>query len=285
MMLDPVLLRSFVAVVDTGSFTRAADSVHLTQSTISQQIRRLEMQVGCDLLNRSGRYVTTTLEGERLLRYAHRIAQLMDEAMEQIAQSAGKGEVRLGVPEDFVGRALTPTLSAFIDTYSAVRLEVSSGMSHELWQRFQRGELDLALIKQRVGSMPGLASWSERLCWVESRSRPNAMHDPIPLVVFPIGGLYRSEMMHALDAAGLRWRITYVSASLASVSAAVEAGLGVTLLPRRLLAAGHRMLDAASGFKVVPPLELALHGQTEIPVHAKDLAARLISACDQIMQA
>ena len=81
-ILDPVLLRSFLAVADTGSFTRAADSVHLTQSTVSQQIRRLELQFGCDLLDRNGRYVATTPEGERLLAYGRRIMQLMDEAVD-----------------------------------------------------------------------------------------------------------------------------------------------------------------------------------------------------------
>ena len=100
-MLDPVLLRSFLAVVQTGGFTRAAASLHLTQSTVSQQVRRLEEQLGAELLDRSGRYVVTTTEGERLLGYANRIVALMDEAMLALGQSAVEGEVRLGVPDDF----------------------------------------------------------------------------------------------------------------------------------------------------------------------------------------
>lgn len=283
-MLDPMLLRSFVTVVDTGSFTRAAASVHLTQSTVSQQIRRLETQLGCALLDRSGRHVVTTPEGERLLGYARRIAQLMDEAQAQIAGSAGQGEIRLGVPEDFASRALTPTLAAFAEACPGVRLEIDSGLSHELWRRFQHGELDLALVKQRAGSAPGLASWPEPLCWLDSRTRPAAARDPLPLVVFPIGGLYRGEMTNALDAAGRRWRLAFVSASLASLSAAVEDGLGVTLLPCRLATDGHRLLRAEEGFSAVPELELTLHAQADAPAHAKALAARLLAACATAMR-
>lgn len=283
-MLDPVLLRSFVTVVDTGSFTRAAAGVHLTQSTVSQQMRRLETQLGCELLDRSGRYVVATPEGECLLGYARRITQLMDEALAQIAGSSGQGEIRLGVPEDFAAHALTPTLAAFAEAYPGVRLEVSSGLSHELWQSFRHGELDLALVKQRVGSAPGLASWPEPLCWLDSRKRPAVARDPLPLAVFPIGGLYRNEMTHALDAAGRRWRIAFVSASLASISAAVQDGLGITLLPRRLAAAGHRMLGPRHGFAPLPELELTLHAQADAPAHAKDLAARLLAACERSMR-
>lgn len=109
----PVLLRSFVAVVDSGSFTRAADSTHLTQSTVSQQVRKLESQLGCELLHRKGRYVTATLEGERVLNYARRILQLMNEAVVQTSVSAEQQKIRLGVPEDFATHAIMPTLHAF----------------------------------------------------------------------------------------------------------------------------------------------------------------------------
>lgn len=282
-ILDPVLLRSFVAVADTGSFTRAADSVHLTQSTVSQQIRRLEVQFGCDLLNRNGRYVATTPEGERLLGYARRIMQLMDEAVEQVTQSVEQGEIQLGVPEDFAAHALTPILAAFAENYPGIRLEITSGLSHELWCLFQQGKLDMALVKQRKDSAPGIASWPEPLCWVDSREHPAAGRNPVPLVAFPIGGLYRNEMTHALDATGQRWRIGFVSTSLASVSAAVQNGLGISLLPRRM-AAQHKVLDEADGFAAVPDLEVTLHMQGDASTHTKTLATELVAACDVIMR-
>ncbi|WP_346351328.1 LysR substrate-binding domain-containing protein [Oceanimonas sp. AH20CE76] len=278
--LDPVLLRSFVAVVDTGSFTRAADSTHLTQSTVSQQVRKLESQLGCELLNRKGRYITATLEGERVLNYARRILQLMQEAVAQTSLSIEQQKIRLGVPEDFATHAIMPALAAFASEYPGIRLEVKSGLCSDIWREFQRGELDLALVKQRPGSVPGMASWPEPLCWIDSLESNNLASQPVPLVTFPIGGLYRGEMAHTFDRLGRSWRLAYVSTSLSGVCCAVEAGFGISLLPRRLVTTKHRILSEADGLPDVPDLELTLHAQDKLSAHSKLLAERLISACD-----
>jgi len=282
-MMDPLLLRSFIAVVDTGSFTRAGDSVHLTQSTVSQHLRRLEEHVGCELVVRGGRYVVATSEGERLLGYARKIVQLMDEAMEQTTQGFLRGEVRLGVPEDFAGRPLMATLSQFATDYAGVRLEISSGLSNTIWEMFERGELDIALVKQRPGRAPAQVSWPEPLAWMDSRRRPAAGQDPLPLVAFPHEGLYRNEMIHALDTLGKGWRFALISPSLATVRSAVAEGVGITVLPRRLMEADHRELAPAEGFPAIPDLELALLLRSGANAHAKDLASRIAIACRRIM--
>ncbi|WP_129559473.1 LysR family transcriptional regulator, partial [Bordetella pertussis] len=110
-MLDPVLLRSFVTVVDTGNFTRASEHLHLTQSTVSQHVIRLEENLGCRLLDRGQRHVLPTEEGERLLGYARSILRLADEARESVAAAQGNAVLRLGAPEDFMGAALMPVLA------------------------------------------------------------------------------------------------------------------------------------------------------------------------------
>lgn len=280
--LDPVLLRSFVAVVETGSFTRAAESTHLTQSTVSQQVRKLESQIGCELLHRKGRYVTATLEGERVLSYARRILHLMVEAVSQTSLSVEQQKIRLGVPEDFATHAIMPTLADFSRRYPGIRLEVKSGMCSDIWREFQRNELDLALVKQRQNSQPGLASWPEPLCWIDSLEGNNLQRDPIPLVTFPIGGLYRSEMAHTFDSLGRSWRLAYVSTSLSGVCCAVEAGLGISLLPKRLVTAKHRILDETVGLPQVADLELTLHAQSQLSAYDKMLADELVRACDEI---
>jgi DNA-binding transcriptional LysR family regulator len=109
--------------------------------------------------------------------------------------------------------------------------------------------------------------------------------DPVPLVAFPSGGLYRGEMTHALDASGRRWRIGFVSASLASISAAVADGLGISLLPRRLASDVHRLLDDQPWLGTVPAIELTLHAQPEPSAAARDMMERLIALCDQAMGA
>ncbi|MCJ8216553.1 LysR family transcriptional regulator [Aeromonas veronii] len=277
-MLDPLLLRSFVAIIDTGSFTRAGERVHLTQSTISQQIRRLEQQLGCPLLDRAGRQVVATAEGEKLLGLARRILALLAQAEEQVSE--GCISLSLGVPEDFAAGAITPVLAAFARDYPEVRLEVQSGLSHEIWQRFEAGELDLALVKQTRGQGSPLASWREPLVWVDSRDWPARERDPLPLVVFPSEGLYRRQMTEALDGLGRRWRIAYVSASLASLQGAVSAGIGVSLLPKRLMPADQLALTQ---WPKVAPVELALHAGGSGSEPLSRLSAALIALCDEVM--
>lgn len=277
-MLDPLLLRSFVAIIDTGSFTRAGERVHLTQSTISQQIRRLEQQLGCPLLDRSGRQVVATAEGEKLLGLARRILALLAQAEEQVSE--GSISLSLGVPEDFAAGAITPVLAAFARDYPEVRLEVQSGLSHEIWQRFGAGELDLALVKQTRGKGSPLASWREPLVWVDSRDWPARERDPLPLVVFPSEGLYRRQMTEALDGLGRRWRIAYVSASLASLQGAVSAGIGVSLLPKRLMPADQLALTQ---WPKVAPVELALHAGGSGSEPLTRLSSALIALCDEVM--
>ncbi|MDH4652733.1 MULTISPECIES: LysR substrate-binding domain-containing protein [unclassified Pseudomonas] len=279
-MFDPLLLRSFVAVADCGNFTRAAERLHLTQSTVSQQLRRLEESLGCRLLDRSQRQVVATAEGEQLLGYARRILALQDEAAEVLRHQPGSGVLRLGVPEDFAAERLMPVLAEFSAAWPGVRLEVTSGLSPELLRLYQGGEFDLLLVKRMGDGGDSLASWPEPLGWVDSASQPVFGREPLPLVVFPPGGLYRNEMLHGLDVQGRRWRIAYSSASLASVCAAVAAGLGVSLLPLRVLGPEHRLLDEGQGLPEIRGLRLALYGRTGLGRAGDELVESLKVLCE-----
>src|SRR5579859_7722061 len=131
-MLDLDLLRSFVSVVDTGGFTSAGERVHRTQSTVSQQIKRLEELVGFPLLHRNGREAIPTEQGERLLAYSRRILALEQEARDVVAQPIGEGVVRLGIPEDFAAYRLTELLADFARSRPGLRLEVRSGSGRKM---------------------------------------------------------------------------------------------------------------------------------------------------------
>lgn len=170
-MLDPLLLRSFVAIIDTGSFTRAGERVHLTQSTISQQIRRLEQQLGCPLLDRAGRQVVATAEGEKLLGLARRILTLLAQAEEQVSE--GSLSLSLGVPEDFAAGAITPVLAAFARDYPEVRLEVQSGLSHEIWQRFEAGSWIWRWSSRRAGRGRPSPAGASRWCGLTVATGPH----------------------------------------------------------------------------------------------------------------
>src|ERR1700739_3575952 len=150
-MFDLELLRSFVSVVDAGGFTRAGERGHRTQSTVSQQIKRLEDDVGQPLLNRSGKDVTPTEAGERLLSYAPRLFSLPQEARAVLARPGSEGAVRLGIPEDFAAYRLTKLLATFSRSRPGLRLDVRADQSTYLRRNIERGDLDLALLKRDAG--------------------------------------------------------------------------------------------------------------------------------------
>ena len=117
---------------------------------------------------------------------------------------------------------------------------------------------------------------------MDSRDHPCIDVDPLPLAVFPVGGLYREEMFQALDAKQRRWRIAYSSGSLASLQAAVADGLGISLLPMRALRAGHRVLDTRDGLPSPRLLRLALHHRDEASPTVLALVERLARRCEQL---
>jgi DNA-binding transcriptional LysR family regulator len=162
----------FVSVVDSGGFTRAGERVHRTQSTVSQQIKRLEEDVGQSLLNRSGKDVTPTEAGERLLSYARRLLSLAEEARDVLARPGKEGAIKLGIPEDFAAYRLAKLLATFSRSHPGLRLDVRADQSINLQRDLERSELDLALLKRDAGGKDGIAVWPERVHWITSRSYP-----------------------------------------------------------------------------------------------------------------
>jgi DNA-binding transcriptional LysR family regulator len=258
-MLDLDLLRSFVSVVDTGGFTRAGERVHRTQSTVSQQIRRLEESLGYPLLHRNGKHATPTEQGARLVSYARRILALEQEARDVVARPDSEGVVRLGMPEDFAAYRLTELLSDFARSRPGLRLDVRCGLSVQARRAVERGELDLALFKRNAGEGGGIAAWPERLHWVTSRDHPiDFRRDPLPLVMQEQGCLYRERMIHAAEAAGRAWHMAYTSPSLVGIQAAVSVGLGVSILPEVAILPQHHVLKTKDGFPAITNTEIAL---------------------------
>ena len=279
-MLDLDLLRSFVSVVDTGGFTRAGERVHRTQSTVSQQIRRLEEDMGRPLLHRDGKRVRPTEEGERLLSYARRILALADEARDAVSRPSGDGPVRLGLPEEFVASRLTEMLSEFARSNPDLRLSVRCGKSERVRRALERGDLDLALFKRDAQETGGIASWRERLRWVTSRRRPvDPGRDPLPLAVFEQGCLYRSRAIHALEVVGHSWHIAYTSPSILGIQAAVSAGLGISILPEIAILPEHTVLAAEAGFMPLTDTALALVAAPGVSGASRRLADALADFC------
>ena len=238
MSLDTITLHCFLAVADTGSFTRSADRVGRTQSAVSQQIAKLEMILGKTLVNR-GKVLSLTSEGEIFLGYARQIFALHREALDRFKQPEVAGEVRFGLPEDFASAILSDILVDFSRLHPRVLLKVECDLTLNLFERFQRGEFDLILVKMsRPEDFPnGVDVWSEPLEWVGRKDylRNPDKDVPLPLVLSPQPCVYRARAIQSLETAGIPWRLVYSSPSYAGTVAAVKAGMGVTVLPRTII--------------------------------------------------
>ena len=282
-MLDLELLRSFVSVVEAGGFTRAGERVHRTQSTVSQQIKRLEDDVGQPLLNRTGKDVTPTEAGERLLSYARRLLALAEEARDVLARPDSEGAIRLGIPEDFAAYRLTELLATFSRSRPGQQHNEHADQSTNQRRDHDRGELDLALLKRGAGEKGAIAVWPERVHWVTSKTPPvHATEGSVPLIGFPAGCLYRSRAIHALESAGRSWHMAYTSSGLAGIQAAVAAGLGLSILSEMAIQADHRVLTANDGFAPIDKTEVALMASPNASPATLRLADRLAEFCDSV---
>jgi DNA-binding transcriptional LysR family regulator len=256
--LDIDLLRTFVAIADSGSFTRAADTVHRTQSAVSMQVKRLEEVVGKPVFHRDGRRVRLTAGGEALLGYARRILRLHEEAAATLSQPELVGTVRVGTPDDYVMRFLPSILARFAQAYPRVQVAVHCAPSHQLSARLANGELDLTLVTRNPGEEMGEILRREPTVWGTSERHLAHEEEPLPLALFQEGCFVREAALRALDDAGRNYRVAYSSPSITGIHAAVSAGLAVTALARSILPPGVRALAVEEGFPPLPVGTIAL---------------------------
>jgi len=282
--LDIDLLRAFVAVAETGSFTRAAGHLGRVQSAVSMQVKRLEEVAGQRLFDRSRRKVALSPDGEVLLGYARRMLALNQAALSDLGQAAVAGRVRLGTA-DTAAYFLPGILARFAQALPRVQLEVRCDRSWHLLDALDAGELDLALVTQQGDRRGGQALRREPLVWASARGQAAHETDPLPLAVFAPGCAYRAAAMDALDLAGRDWRVAYSSTSVAGVQAAAMTGFAVGVLPQSTLLKGMRVLGEADGLPPLPDYAITLHaapghaapGNQPAPVArlAEDIAAQL----------
>ena len=259
---DLDLLRTFVAVADNGGFSRAAERVGRTQSTISLQIKKLEDGLGRRVFERDpGRDLLLTPSGEILLTYARQILKMTDEARSRLMEPEIAGVVRLGTPEDFATAHLPDVLARFAQAHPLVGLEVYCDYTVHLLDGFAKGHYDLVLFKREPqGPGGGIGVWREVLVWVASPRLVLAPGEPLPLVLAPVPDIYRKRALAGLDALKRSWRVVFTSPSLAGLHAAVRAGLGVTVSPREMVPAGLvKLSETEHGLPVLPDTEIVLY--------------------------
>jgi DNA-binding transcriptional LysR family regulator len=240
------------------SISRAAESVGRSQSTVSQQIAKLEAQVGKGLLTRrKGRVIDLTSEGGKLVQYARRILQLNDEAYASMSDDVLTGFARLGVPLDFFGRDFTAWLARFKHRHPMVGLEVESNQSENLIKRSARGEFDLAFFKQPSGAKNGTVALREQLVWVSGPDYAPDASESVPLILFPEGCAYRRCAVTALKDHKQPWHVSFVSPSFECLKSAAVEGMGITVLARALVTPPLRVVRHGLRLPQLPTVELA----------------------------
>lgn len=253
--LPTELLRTFIAIADTGNFSQAAEQVHRTQSAVSMQVKRLEELIGKPLFKRDSRTSRLTADGLTLLNYARRILKLNEEAVSLLQRPELSGWVRIGLPDDYATRFLPEILAGFSRTHPRVQVEVTCEPSHLLKQRIKKGELDLAMTTSATSDVENtLLLRRDPMAWVTSEQHLQHEECPLPLALFPDECYCRSWAINALESAGISYRIAYTSASMSGLQAAVTAGLAVTVVSQSIIPPGMRLLTTEEGF---PPLQAA----------------------------
>ncbi|MGY2461266.1 LysR substrate-binding domain-containing protein [Vreelandella sulfidaeris] len=257
--LDLTLLRTLVAIADTGSVTAAAKRLAYTQSTVSMQLQRLEAQLSLTLHEREGRRIRFNSEGERLLNHARRLLALNDEAWSDMQARQVTGDLTLGIPEDYA--SLLPSVFAYFhQLYPAVGLKVICGTSAHLVEQVKAKEIDLALVTRQRNSPGGDVIRREPLVWAVGMNQQPLLSDPLPLALYSPGAdVFREVAEQALQSAGRSWRVAYTSQSMAGLAPIVTAGLAIVVVTRSMLTPALRPLDDSSGLPALPMIELALH--------------------------
>jgi DNA-binding transcriptional LysR family regulator len=285
-LLDVDQLRTFIAIAETGSFTRAADVVHKTQSAVSMQMKRLEERLGRPIFARDGRASKLTEDGERLLDYARRIIKLNVEALSAFSDAELAGRVRLGVPDDYADRYLPEIMARFSRAYPAVELTVTCEPTVELVERVNANDLDLAIITNTETNRPGETFRREQLLWVVSNRHAIHLDEPLALALGRPTCGWRRASIECLEKIGRPYRVLYTSANAGAVAAAVLAGLAVSVFPESGLRPGMRVLAPADGFPALPPCRIGLlRSPHEGSALADALAEHIISSLDNLSEA
>jgi len=258
--LDMDCLRTFVAITDLGSFTKAADRVGRSLPAVSLQMDRLQRQAGATLFRRDGRGKALTEEGESLLGFARQILAANDAAVTHFAaQGRVEGPVRLGVVQDVAEHMLSAVLADFATAHPDVRLEVRVERTMVLIKALERGEIDLVIGFDVETKFQRRKLAETQMIWIGGRGTGVGEREPLPLVLFEEPCAFREAALRSLQAEGIRWRTAVLSPSLWGLRAAVVAGFGATVRTKQFFALGPHDLVELKDLPALPSATFTLY--------------------------
>lgn len=274
-MFDPVLLKTFVTVAETLSFTNAGQLLGLSQPTVSQHIRRLEVEAGRGLVLRDTREVRLTDNGDAMLGFARTILAAHDQASSYFTGSAMRGRLRFGSADDLALTQLPQILRDFRQLYPHINLELTVNQSGVLTRRLAAGQLDLVFVRQAPDAQDGRVVRRDRLVWVGHRTLTVEPEQAVPLIVYQSPSLSRTIMIDGLEAMGRTWRITCNVREINGVLAATRAGIGVAAFPQSLIPPDLVELPDSLGLPKLGEVEFSL---LDNPASPREPVDALVSA-------
>ena len=276
--LDTAWLRTLVAVADNGSFAKAAQAVHRSESAVSLQIANLERETGAKLFRKDGRRMILTDEGLTLLNYARQALDLHDGVLKQFDRTPDRGTVRIGMPQDFINTWLPAVLASLARKHPRVHLQTTAGRSPDMVRSLGEGDIDLAMVYGEAKGPSCLWSGSLSMVWIGTQEFAVSRSNPLPLAVFDPPCAFRGAAIGALEGAGMPWTVAFTSPTLASLWGAVGAGLGVTVRTPLGLPPALRVMREAEGLPGLPSVALGLYAaQADAVSPAASAVANIIA--------
>ncbi|UTW13070.1 LysR substrate-binding domain-containing protein [Marinobacterium rhizophilum] len=274
-------LVTFVSIVEAGSISKAAVSLHRTQAAISIQLKKLEESVGKPLLLRNYNSISLTHEGETLLAYARKILALADEAYHAVNDDDIAGVVRFGVPDGYARSFIQDVLKRFIQRFPKIRLQIKNAPSPLLFRSLHQGDLDLILVTRSPQEPGGIIVRKEKLVWVGASDYVPDLSAPIPLALYEQGCDYRRRVLDVLNKHGLESYVAFECQGVTGFDIAISNGLAISAMSASLVKAGEwRILDECASLPDLGNIEIELHrsaGESSeaISCFAKELEAHI----------
>jgi DNA-binding transcriptional LysR family regulator len=257
-MFDPVQLKSFLAVADTRSFTRAAERLGLSQPTVSQHVRKLETAAGRQLISRDTREVQLTDNGDAMAGFGRTILAANESASRYFSGAAMRGRLRFGTADDLAITGLPRILREFRQLYPQINLELTVSQSDQLHRRLKSGQLDLVFVKWVAGAQEGTVVKHDSFSWVGLEQTVLEPGKTVPLIAYPSPSLSRKLAIDALEQVGRTWRITCSTKQISGVLAAVRAGIGVAVMPTSLVPEDLKIITERFGLPPVGDVDFTL---------------------------
>ncbi|MGB3415879.1 MAG: LysR substrate-binding domain-containing protein [Mesorhizobium sp.] len=259
-LLDLDVLRTFVAIAETGSFTTAANAVYRTPSAVSMQIKKLEDILGRSVFSRDARSVALTTDGEMLLGYARRLLAINREAVAKFIIPDIVGVVRLGSPDDYGERVLPHVLKRFAQSHPSIAVDVVIDQSINLRRRMDDRMLDITLLTNsyKTSAVGAEVLLTEPIVWAGAKGGCAHMREPLPVSIWEEGCAWRAGALEALGRDGRDYRVAYMSSHTAAQRAAIMADLAVAPLPKSFLGDDMVELGPKDGLPTIGNYNLAM---------------------------